>query len=357
MRKLAFLAAALLAVFAPALRAQNCNSVIIDQAHVIYSPQIVTDATRTLISQGADVHVVTVDSVARYGGNLAAVELSFEQTCPSWTSNGRIKPNLFVVMVAPNDRAKNIFLGSYYSGAFDVASTYSQLSNTYFRNRQWELGLAAVIQGTTNQALSYHAQQFRSQQQVPQTPVYAPTQTTQTQTASDSHTGLLIFGFLVLGIIVVGLIVVAIVRSRREEETDYTTPSTPSTGYTTDPDFVPTSQTPRSYAAAAPSHTTVINNNSGSGDGLLTGIVVGEMLSRPSERTVYVEQPAPVSVPAPSYDPPAQAPDSTWEEPTQSQDTGFSAPEPDPTPEPSYDPPSMPDTDFGGGSSGGDSSF
>jgi hypothetical protein len=91
----------------------------------------------------------------------------------------------------------------------------------------------------------------------------------------------------------------------------------------------------------------VINNNSGSGDGFVTGLVVGEMLNRPN--TVYVEPSAPVYVePTPSYTPaepdPSSTPDSTWEEPTQSApDTDFGSS----------------DSSFGGDSSGGssDSSF
>src|SRR5271156_2757587 len=155
--RLALLVAITILLFTPLSQAQsNCNAAIIDQTGTIHNPQIISSAARTLINQGADVHVVIVDSIQRYGSSLTDVERSFEQSCPSWMSNGVRKANLFVVMVAPNDRAKNIFLGSYYNGAFDITSTYSALSNSYFKNRQWELGIAAVLNGTTGQALAFH---------------------------------------------------------------------------------------------------------------------------------------------------------------------------------------------------------
>src|SRR5271167_3677494 len=102
--RMSLLATAVLALFAPFAGAQSfCNSTIIDQAKVIKNPAVVASAARTLINQGADVHVVTVNSASfqKYG-QLAGVESYMEQTCPNWTLNGVRKANLFVVMVAPN---------------------------------------------------------------------------------------------------------------------------------------------------------------------------------------------------------------------------------------------------------------
>jgi len=367
--RLSMLVAALVLFFAPLTQAQTqteCNATIIDQAGAIHNPQVIGSAARTLINQGADVKVVIVDSIANYGSSLTDVERRFELNCPSWTTNGQRKANLFVVMVAPNDRAKNMFLGSYYNGAFDITSTYSQLSNTYFKNRQWELGLAAVLTGTTGQATSFHAAQQRGPGAAGQPRTYtasgAQNTTPVQQTDNSGTSGLLIFFFVLFGLAVIGVVAYLIYRVTRSTDTDTTTTTT---DYDTAPVPDRTSSypapSPYRYAAAAPSHTTVINNNSGSGDGLLTGIVVGEMLSRPNNPTVVYEQPQTTYVePAPSYTPPApSAPDSTWEEPTQSApDTSFSEPESTP----SYDPPS---SDFGGGSSdsgfggssGGDSGF
>src|SRR5277367_4688748 len=203
--RLSFLAVALLLLIAPISRAQvNCNSQIIDPAGQVHSPQIISSAARTLINQGADVHVVIVDSIQRYGSSLADVERFYEQSCPSWTTNGQRKANLFVVMVAPNDRAKNMFLGSYYNGAFDITSTYSALSNSYFKNRQWELGVAAALNGTTGQALSFRQRTFNAQQQqraaVPPPARTYTYPTTPTQSSSSGGSGLLfLIVLLVLG--------------------------------------------------------------------------------------------------------------------------------------------------------------
>jgi len=368
--RLSLLVAALVLLFAPLTQAQTqtqCNATIIDQAGVIHNPQVIGSAARTLINQGADVKVVIVDSIANYGSSLTDVERRFELNCPSWTTNGQRKANLFVVMVAPNDRAKNMFLGSYYNGAFDITSTYSQLSNTYFKNRQWELGLAAVLTGTTGQATSFHAAQQRGPGAAGQPRTYTasgaqnatPVQTQQTDNSGTS--GLLIFFLVLLTLSIFGLVLYFVLR-KKTEETETTTPTTTDYDTTPVPDRTSSypAPSPYRYAAAAPSHTTVINNNSGSGDGFVSGLVVGEMLNRPNNPTVVYEQPQTTYVePAPSYTPPApSAPDSTWEEPTQSApDTSFSEPESTP----SYDPPS---SDFGGssdsgfgGSSGGDSGF
>jgi uncharacterized membrane protein YgcG len=367
--RLSLLVAALTLLFVPLTQAQTqCNATIIDQAGVIHNPQVIGNAARTLINQGADVKVVIVDSIARYGSGLADVERQFEANCPSWTTNGQRKANLFVVMVAPNDRAKNMFLGSYYNGAFDITSTYSQLSNTYFKNRQWELGLAAVLQGTTSQALTFHAAQQRGPGAAGQPRTYTASgaqNVTPTQQADSGTSGLLIFVLVLLGLTVIGVVVYLIYRAKTAE-TETTTDTTPSYDSTPSPDrtaYSAPAPNPYRYAAAAPSHTTVINNNSGSGDGLLTGIVVGEMLSRPNNPTVVYEQPPTTYVePAPSYTAPAptqDAPDSSWEAPTQSApDTSFT-PEPE---TPSYEAPSTDfggggDSGFGGGSSGGDSGF
>src|SRR5271156_3288808 len=370
--RLPLLATALLLVLAPLSRAQvNCNAQIIDQTGQIRNPQVITAASRTLINQGADVHVVIVDSIQRYGSSLADVERTFESSCPSWTTNGQRKANLFVVMVAPNDRAKNMFLGSYYNGAFDITSTYSALSNSYFKNRQWELGIAAVLNGTTGQALAFRQRAIVAQQRAVPPPVrsQAPTYYPTTPASTNSGmSGLAIFFIVLLVLGAVGTLLYFLFR--RGEQT-----SSPSYG-TENVDTTPvsgpsaSSYRARTYAAAAPSssypppsHTTIINNDSGSGNGLLTGLVVGEMLSRPNPSPVYVEPsyaaPAPSYTPDPTPAPQQDAPDSSWEEPQAAQpDTNFSQPDPEPE-TPSYEAPSG-DSGFGGsdgGSSGSDSGF
>src|SRR5277367_2498135 len=278
--RLSLLAIATLLILAPISRAQvNCNSQIIDPAGQVHSPQIISSAARTLINQCADVHVVIVDSIQRYGSSLADVERFYEQSCPSWTTNGQRKANLFVVMVAPNDRAKNMFLGSYYNGAFDITSTYSALSNSYFKNRQWELGIAAVLNGTTGQALAFRQRTINAQRAVPppvrsQAPTYYPT--TPAQTSDSGISGVAIFFIVMLVLAGIGTLLYFLFRKGEQS-------SSPTSYGTENVDTTPvagpsaSSYRARTYAAAAPSssypppsHTTIINNDSGSGNGLLT---------------------------------------------------------------------------------------
>src|SRR6266849_6686320 len=104
--RLSLLATAVILLFAPFVRAENCNQTIIDKAGVVRNPAIIANAARPLINQGADVKVIIVDSIQRYGANLSDVETYFESTCPNFVTNGVRKANLYVIMVAPNDRQK-----------------------------------------------------------------------------------------------------------------------------------------------------------------------------------------------------------------------------------------------------------
>jgi hypothetical protein len=343
--------------------ASNCNQTVVDNAHVLLNPTIVANAAQPLINQGADVHVITVghDLFVKQGSTLAGVESYIESSCPSWTTNGTRKANLFVVLVAPTDRQKNIFLGSYYNGAFNIPVTYSQAANSYFKAGQWEQGLASTLNATTSTSIAFQRQHFAAQQRAAVAPPVraytstspTPTYTTpQTQTADSSG----VSGFTIFLIVVVILLLVAAVLYFlfRESETTTTTSTVNDTGYGPRTSYTPAA---RSYGAAAPSHTTVINNpGSSSGDGFVTGLVVGEMLNRPNyqppAQPVYVAPPTYVE-PTPSYTPDptpvADAPDSTWSEPTQSADTDFGSSNND---TPSFDPPS---SDFG--SSNNDSGF
>jgi hypothetical protein len=355
MKKLSLVLTAVVLLFASFASAQNCNSLIVDKAGVITNPAMIQNAARNLINQGADVHVVTIPSVRQYGPNLEAVETFIESKCPSWTQNGVRKANLFVVMVAPNDRAKNIFLGSYYNGAFDVSVAYSNASNSYFKNRQWSEGLASVLNQTSGVALAFRRNQSAAQRVVPvqprtSTPVYTSTATP--QTADSGISGFAIFMVVMFVMLALAVILYFVFRSSGETTTTYTSePSYGTTDYST-----------RRYAASAsaPSHTTVINNQSSSGD-FGTGMLVGEALSRPAVQPVYVApspvvyDPSPSYIPDPTPAPVVDAPDTTWEDPTptqqaDSQDTGWG--NSDPTPDFS-----TPDTSSDFGSSNNDSGF
>lgn len=364
MKKLSLILTAAVLLFASFASAQNCNSLIVDKAGVVRNPSMIQNAASPLISQGADVHVVTIASVAQYGTNLEAVERFIESKCPSWTTNGVRKANLFVVMVAPNDRAKNIFLGSYYAGSFDIPSTYSNASNAYFKNRQFDAGLASVLNATGNTALAYHRSQF-AQQQAQQRTVTPPVQQrtytapattypTQTQTADSGMSGFAIFMVVMFVMLALAIILYFVFRTSGDNT------NTSSVGATAD--YSP-SYSRRSYGAAAgPTHTTtVINNGGNSGGDFVTGMLVGEALNRPNyvptptyvAPSPVVYDPSPSYIPDPSPAPVADAPDSTWEDNTVQQsapaadpvDTGWNDTSSQqsyeaPSDPPSFDPPS-----------------
>ena len=380
--RLSLLATALLFItsFASAQTPNFCSQTVIDQAKVISNPQAVANAARTLINQGANVHVVTVNSASfqKYG-QLAGVESFLESQCPSWTTNGVRAANLYVIMVAPKDRAKNIFLGSYYAGAFDVGSTYSQYANSYFKGGDFDGGLAATLQGTTGSALNFHNRQFQAQQRQqtqPQQRVYTPTPTyTTTAPVQRADSGISGFAiFMVVMFVMLALAVILYFVFRGAAEVTNTT-----TYVERDPVYPSSSYGSRSYGAAAPGHTTIINNSTpqyDSSGNLITGVLIGEAIANRNQ-PVIVNQPAPYYAPTPYVDPtpsyvpetpaaPVQdAPDSTWEAPSTPQ---YTAPEPETTSfesdsAPSYEAPSQdtswsdpsPSTDFG--SSNNDTGF
>ena len=368
--------ALMFATFAPA---QNCTSGIVDKANVLRNTFVIGAAAKPLVNQGVDVRVVTVDhnTFIQNGSSLAGVETMMEANCPNWVDSktGLRKANLFVVMVAPQDRQKNIFLGSYYAGSFDIPSTYSQLANASFKAGQWEAGIASTLNGTGSRAIAFHQQQFAQQQfaqqqrqRAVQPPVRAYTQApapaytapVQTQQADSGMSGLAIFFIVVLILGVIGTILYFVFRTTESSTTTTETPASYDPAeFTATPDSTGRRigyGGRRVVAAAAPSSTVVVHEHyDNSGSNLVTGMLIGEALSRPSYNPNPSYAPAPTYVePAPTYvapdpTPVADAPDSTWEpEPEQASapDTNFD------TPSESYDPPS---TDFS--SSSGDSGF
>jgi hypothetical protein len=397
--RISLLLTAVVLMFASSSYAVNCTAGIVDKAGVIRNTAPIVAAARPLVAQGVDLRIVTVDhnTFVQNGSTLAGVETAFEAACPNLIDvhTGIRKANLFVVMVAPTDRQKNIFLGSYYAGSFDIPSTYSQLANSSFKAGQWETGIANTLNGTGPRAIAYHQQVAAAQQRqrvTPTPPVRAytatsptPTYTTPTQTADTGMSGVAIF-FLVLFIL--GVIVTILYFVFRTPSSD-TTVSTSSY----DPsEFTPTTRASsaaaysgtRRYAAAAPQTTVVVHDSPryDSSGNLITGMLIGEALSRNNQPTIINNNPAPVyGSPAPVYSDPTpaapvvDAPDSTWGDPAPAQtadapdtnfdtptqsapDTTFDTPS-DPTPSfesdpsPSFDAPS---TDFSS-PSGGDSSF
>jgi uncharacterized membrane protein YgcG len=187
---------------------------IIDEASILHDNAAIQTAAATLVDEGADVKVVTVAQISRYGVNLLAVESSYEARCPSWLSPaGQRKANLLVFMVAPNDRKKNIFFGAAYRGPFpdevSVNTMYSRAANPYFSNHEWEQGLAAAMKDFAARIGAYHDQSQH------------PAQNTINEPAPDMR-GLWTFLMWVLGVGAVGGagFVLWMLTTRRKKERD-----------------------------------------------------------------------------------------------------------------------------------------
>jgi uncharacterized membrane protein YgcG len=142
----------------------DCNEMISDEAHIISNPAAVQEGASVLVNQGADVHVITVANMAKYGPRLNDVEAAYERNCPSWLSPaGKRKANLFVLLVAPKERKKNAFFGEAYVGALhdeDTVNTiYSRAANPFFQAKQWPDGFAAALRDFGNKVVAFHDQQ------------------------------------------------------------------------------------------------------------------------------------------------------------------------------------------------------
>ena len=380
--RISLLVTAVVLMFATISPAQNnCTAGIVDKAGVIRNSAIIGSAARPLVNQGVDVRVVTVDhnTFVQNGSSLAGVETYIESVCPNWidSKTGIRKANLFVVMVAPQDRQKNIFLGSYYAGSFDIPSTYSQLANTSFKAGQWETGIANTLNGTGSRAIAFRQQVAAQQRQRAVQPVAPPVRAyTQpvtsypTQQADSGMSGVLIFFLVLLFLGVVATILYFVFRTSDTVTTSSTSSYDPAEFTTSSSSSVPryASSAPRRYAASAPSSTVVVHEHYDSprydsSGNLITGMLIGEALSRNNQpqQVIYENNPAPVYNPAPSYVPDstpaapvADAPDSTWEPgPVQSApDTNFETPSYEAPSEPSYTP-DPPSSDFGSSNDSG----
>jgi uncharacterized membrane protein YgcG len=198
---------------------QNCNDVVLDQAKVIANPSVVTSAASALINIGADVHVVTVQNMGRYGSHLADVETFLEHKCSNWLASAGVrKANLFVLMVAPNEVKKNVFFGGAYRGALGdadtIATIYSRAANPFFATNQYDQGLAQALTNFKSKIDDYHDQ--RQHPNVSTTTITQ--QATDLKPISSIFKGFFIFLAFVGGIGLVVFIVVSLKRKQEETE-------------------------------------------------------------------------------------------------------------------------------------------
>ena len=207
-------------IFMSVVATAQCGP-IIDEASILHDNSAIQTAVAALVDEGADVKVVTVAQISRYGVNLHAVESSYEARCPSWLSPaGQRKANLLVFMVAPNDRKKNIFFGAAYRGPFpdegSVNTMYNRTANPYFSNREWEQGLAAAMKDFAARIAAYHDQSQH------------PAQNTVNEPAPDMR-GLWTFLMWMLGVGAVGgagFVLWILARRRRRERDEIATAQT-----------------------------------------------------------------------------------------------------------------------------------
>src|SRR5882762_9639514 len=181
-----------IAMFSCLALGQNCESLVQDEAGIIRDSNAISASV--LVNEGADVKVVTVASIARYGSNLKAVENAYEARCPSWKSpTGGRKANLFVLMVAPRERQKNVFFGDAYKQPLQTEDAvnviYSHAANPFFANKQWEQGFSAAIKDFAAKIVAFH-----DQAQHPITPAAV----TVTQQPTDFSGLWTVFGWLLL---------------------------------------------------------------------------------------------------------------------------------------------------------------
>jgi len=105
-------------LFSAAAMAQgNCDKVVADTADMLGGKIAqVEQAAGPLINQGADVHVVTVQSSK---GNLDFVENDIEKMCPSWRNPQGVRKNNLLALVVSKDRKLGIYYGSSWHNALD----------------------------------------------------------------------------------------------------------------------------------------------------------------------------------------------------------------------------------------------
>lgn len=156
MKTLALLALA----FALPVFGQDCNSTIVDNAHVFQTrTPLVLAAAQRLNARGADTRVITDDDT-NTPPDLYVDAL--RRQCPSWQSmSGGVKNNLAVFLVFPAHHKLGAYFGSEYGGFVHGDVIRTQYMAPSFRDKDWALGMIkamdqAGIQITAHQEAALH---------------------------------------------------------------------------------------------------------------------------------------------------------------------------------------------------------
>jgi uncharacterized membrane protein YgcG len=171
---LALLLLSLLGIFAPSPRTQevfatagtDCNALVLDGAHVLSGPSVLSAAQR-LQRLAGDVRVRTIETFAPFG-TIDQYEANLLSQCPSWqATDGGMKNNLVVVMMSLAEHKTGIYYGSQWGEALDSAYLTIQTDsmNPRFRDGDFTSGMTAglnALRQTVNNQL--HPQPVTPQQ-------------------------------------------------------------------------------------------------------------------------------------------------------------------------------------------------
>jgi uncharacterized membrane protein YgcG len=198
-------------LFAMPVRAQDCGSIVVDQAGVFKPTEFaaVVDASNNLIDNGADVRVRTVGPTS----NLDIDEKNLERVCQSWQSpNGGRKSTLIVLMVSPQSHKAGIYIGESWKPA--LAAHWNRIKTDYM-NPHFKTGDFAGGFIATEQQLAARITASRDEAIHP-----AVTTTTTVNQAEDLSGLWRVFGWLiVLGAIGVAIwMAVSFLKQRRKSD-------------------------------------------------------------------------------------------------------------------------------------------
>jgi Tetratricopeptide repeat len=220
----------------------------------------------------------------------------------------------------------------------EIIANHPNSAKAYYAMSQAQAGLGNLekAQFALNKAKSIDPElKFATSSNIASLEQAITPQTKKIEVVTESHFWRNLFLGIVVGLILFGLYILFF---RKKEDPapdtkfkgiDYgdpkpSSPSSPKGPTTPSPSSYspPPSPAPSYGYASAPAPTVVNNHYGSSNDGLLTGVLVGEMLANNSHHhdTVIVEQPVYV---APTYVAPAPSRSSSWDSSSSSSDSSW----------------------------------
>lgn len=194
-------------LFAATAFASDCNSPVVDNAHVLQGKEVtIITALAAITAKGGDGRVITDDPSITPEQYVAQVQRS----CPSWQSaNGGVKNNLIVFLVFPQHHKVGLFVGNEFGKAINTSLVRSQFMAPGFKDGDFSRGFTSGIN------------QVAVEMEAFQTAALHPNQTTVTQQPTD-YSGLWhwLDGILLLVVFCGMLWLVLYFRSKRQATKD-----------------------------------------------------------------------------------------------------------------------------------------